>query len=671
MKFKFQKVILLSSLIFILTISGLFSQTKTKTTTEQDTVLIEINGNQISTKDLRNKINTVPPMNRHHYKSIKGQKQVLDYLVQREIFYAEAINHGYDQVEEVKKVTHQKLKPIINQLYFEEILDKDFNLSEEDLQNYYTTNRSAYTIAPKVTIQYLQTDEEHLEEVQQKINSSIDFEKIISEYSLNELSIENKGIIRNIRLNGFISGIGRDTELDKYIADANIDPQTIHGPFTTSTGIHFFKKLDYEPAIIKTFQEVKGEIENRLKTQKENEIYTELMDKLRINYEVKFYNTKLDSVNIFSILPEQRDIIIAEGNHPEIVLTLGEVGQLLKNAAQMERMNINEAPVRENIIKRELDSRILYADAQNQNKLEQYKNKYEIQEIKKDLLVNYWYNNQISNSISVSEDEINEHYAENTEKFTIPASRNLRQFVANDEKSAKKHLKKIKRFLKKNQEEDIINYIKENSLKPEGDGLIKNVYANGIIPGVGKDELYNDKVWELKIKEISDIFKNQHSEVVFFYVIDETPESVRPLEDIEASIKNIISRRKAQAKFEQVKDELIVKYNANPNYELLKSNITAEELFTKAEEAQKKFAFAEAVFIFDQIISDYEGTNDAYKAAFMKAFVTAEELKDKDKGIIMFEEFINNYPEGDLHEDARFMLETLKSGTSIENLLSE
>ncbi len=670
---KLQRITLLTVLFLMLSCAGLFAQTKknTQTSAKQDTVLIVIDGRKITTEDLRNKINTVPAMNRHHYKSINGQKKILDYLVQREIFYSEALKLGYDKDEEVKKIIHQRLKPIINQIYFDEVLAKDLKLSEQDLQNYYATNRSAYTIAPRVTIQYLQTNSENLNTVQEQINNRIDFEKIIAEHSLNEFSVDNKGIIRNIRLNGFISGIGRDPELDKLIADATIDHQIIHGPFTTSTGIHFFKKLDYEPTVIRPFAEVKTEIENRLKAQKQNEIYVDLMDKLRMQYNVRFHKAILDSLNVLNIMPNQRNIIIAEGSHPEITITFSEVGQLLRNAASMERMNINDPAVRENIIKREIDSRLLYAHAQNQKIHEKHSNKFEIKDLKIDIIVNHWYSQKIASQIKVSQEEIDKHYIENTDKYTTPASRNIRQFVSQDEKAARKHRRKINGFLKKNQEDRIITYLRNESIKPDGDGLLKHVYQNDIIPGVGKDETYNAKVWDLKIKELSDIFKNRHGDVIFFYVVEETPPSVTPLESIEASIRNIISRRKAQEKFEEIKDDLIVKYNAYPHYELLVSSVTAQQLFDMAEEAQKKFSFAEAIFFFDQIIDDYADTDDAYKAFFMKAFITAEELKDTAKGIALFEEFLDKYKDGDLNEDAKFMLKTLQTGTSIESFLKD
>lgn len=673
MKNQFQRITLLILIIFTFLAPNLLAQRATTRAkaAPKDTVLVVIGTTEITTNDLRQKINTLPAMYRHRYKSINGQKEILDRIVIEQVFFAEALKAGYDKNDEVKKAINQALRPVINQIFFDEVLDKELKISQRDLENFYNANRTSYMIAPKVTIQHLQIDESDLSKVQQEINANNDFSKIIAAYSKNEFSANNGGYIRNIRLNGFITGIGRDTDLDKHIADANIDPNFVNGPFRTSTGIHYFKKIDYEPTVIRTFDEVRAEIENRLRSQKQNEIYVELMDKLRVIHNVRFHTNRLDTLNVLNVLPQQRGIIIAESNLPEMTITFGEVGQILRNAAATERMNINDPAIRENLIKREIDSRLLYAHALSQGALEKHKNRFEIKEVKMTHILRHWFNEEITNKVVVTQDEIDKYYAENTDKYTIPASRNIRQFVFENERAAKRHHKAVARHLRRNQEDRIIALLRKESVRPEGDGLLRNIYQNNIVPGLGQDETYNQKIWQLKVNELSDIFRNRNDEIVFFYVVEETPASVRPLEDVYASLHNIIRRRKANEDFETMKETLIAKYKAFPNYDLLVSRITAQQLFDLAEEAQKKFAFTEAIFYFDQIISDFKDTDDAYKAHFMKAFLTSEELKDKAKAIELFEEMLAKYPSGDLNDSAKFMLEALKTDIPIEQLISE
>jgi TolA-binding protein len=57
----------------------------------------------------------------------------------------------------------------------------------------------------------------------------------------------------------------------------------------------------------------------------------------------------------------------------------------------------------------------------------------------------------------------------------------------------------------------------------------------------------------------------------------------------------------------------------------------------------------------------HKNNKDDYKAMFMKGFLFAEELKDTEKAIALFEEFLTLYPEGDLSESAQYMLSSLKN----------
>ena len=672
-KSKFSKIVLLTFVILISANTAIFAQRKTTQSKPavKDTILVEIKDANITTQDLRDKINSLPSMYRHRYKSVDGQKQILDMMITEQVFYKKALELGYDQNEDVKKAIHDGIKPIANQIYFEELVKKEVKFNPKDAEDHYNKNRASYSIAPKVTIQHLQIDEEDLTKVKSELNNNADFTEIIKTYSKNSHSAGQNGMIQNIRLNGFITGIGQDSQLDKHISDASIDQHLVHGPFITSTGIHFFKKLNYEPTIIRPFSEVKDEIETRLKAQKENQFYTEHIDKLQAKYKVKFHNELLNQYNVLSILPEQRDVVIAEGNHPEIKLTLGDIGQILRNAAANERMDINNQSIRDNVIKREIESKVLYAAAQDTKIPEKFKNRTEIQQVYLGNVLNSWYRGEIMGKTEVTRDEILEYYAENTDKYTIPGSKNIRQFVAKDEKAAKKHHKAIARMLNRNQEDRIITLVRKESLNSDADGMLSNIYNNKIIPGLGIDETYNNKVFETKTGQLSDIFRNKDNQVVFFYVVEEIEEKVRPLAEVENSLQSIIQRRKANELFEQTKEILLVEYNVVKHLDRIVSAITPEELFTLAEQAQKKFSFGEAIFYFDQIISDYENSDHAYKAMFMKAFVTAEDLKDKAKAIDVFEELLSKYPNGDLNESAEFMLEALKSDTPIEMLISE
>jgi outer membrane protein assembly factor BamD (BamD/ComL family) len=99
--------------------------------------------------------------------------------------------------------------------------------------------------------------------------------------------------------------------------------------------------------------------------------------------------------------------------------------------------------------------------------------------------------------------------------------------------------------------------------------------------------------------------------------------------------------------------------------------ISPEELFNLAEESQRGFDNNSAIHIFQQIITDFPETEYAYRALFMQAFIISEEPRNRDRAISLFEQLLEQYPVGDLNESAAFMLQLLKSGTPIEQLLGQ
>jgi len=107
-------------------------------------------------------------------------------------------------------------------------------------------------------------------------------------------------------------------------------------------------------------------------------------------------------------------------------------------------------------------------------------------------------------------------------------------------------------------------------------------------------------------------------------------------------------------------EELNVEYDIKKYPERIQLNLSADELFTHADNAARSRNYKDAVIFYDQIIKNYANGVDDYKASFMKAFLVAEEMQDKDLALQLFRSFLAKYPEGDLHESARFMIDSLE-----------
>ena len=122
---------------------------------------------------------------------------------------------------------------------------------------------------------------------------------------------------------------------------------------------------------------------------------------------------------------------------------------------------------------------------------------------------------------------------------------------------------------------------------------------------------------------------------------------------------------------ENVSEDLKVEFNMRLYPERIRLSLSAEQLFDYADNAARNRNYKDAIRFYDQIILSYDNGDDDYKATFMKAFLIAEEMEETDKALELFEGLLSNFPEGDLHESARFMIDSLTGNTDIHDFIED
>jgi len=86
----------------------------------------------------------------------------------------------------------------------------------------------------------------------------------------------------------------------------------------------------------------------------------------------------------------------------------------------------------------------------------------------------------------------------------------------------------------------------------------------------------------------------------------------------------------------------------------------APTLLLKAAEASRNIRdYNTALKIYDQIIIDFPTYEKAPQALFLKAFTVDDNMGKKEEAKVIYEEFLEKYPDDDFAESARFMLDNL------------
>lgn len=89
---------------------------------------------------------------------------------------------------------------------------------------------------------------------------------------------------------------------------------------------------------------------------------------------------------------------------------------------------------------------------------------------------------------------------------------------------------------------------------------------------------------------------------------------------------------------------------------------TEQDLYTEAQNHSEDGNFESAIGTYEKILELFPDSPRVYKAQFLIGFVYSENLKDQQKAKENYLKVIDDYPECDLADDARYMIEMMETG---------
>jgi hypothetical protein len=143
-------------------------------------------------------------------------------------------------------------------------------------------------------------------------------------------------------------------------------------------------------------------------------------------------------------------------------------------------------------------------------------------------------------------------------------------------------------------------------------------------------------------------------------------ERVRSLESVpKPSLERKIYSQKFEAAFRRTIDSLETKYTVRVDEKALlgEEGYVEQEARRLFEQAQGTSDAVARIKLYEQIVEKHGESKFAAQAQFMIGFVYAEELKDESKARAALEQVIARYPQSELVDSARWMLENMARGT--------
>jgi len=541
-------------------------------------------------------------------------------------------------------------------------------VTEEDKRSYYEENKKFFYVNPNITVNLIQLpDEETALQAIKELRSGKSFEEVSNLYNINNYIKSLKGVVKNIRLNGNIPGIGSDYELEDLIAKAQPDTTAILGPYKTTTGWYVFRVIDHQPGYQKTYEEVYSELEQRVKPVVETRLLNNLMTELKTKYAVVVDSTLVNQIDLRNPA-KNKDIeeqVLVNASIPELTITVKSLLDSFSKVSPQEQLFFTKGGGAKQFLEQELIRNLLYLEAKNQNYEEYLKDNEDYQQMKRYYMLQKAYKMLVVDSVKIDSEDTRNYYDAHIQDFTNPAYRTIRVLWFNDVEAAESARKKYTLYIAFNDTIRINNLIETKSTKPKL-SILDHIYNNGIITGIGPDKDFCDMVWNNPVGYISPVFKTARGDIVFFEILSETPPQVKSFTEVEPSIYNILRRERQMAQQEKVTQQLYEEFHMVLHPERITLQVNADELFKMADDAAKSRNFNDAIAIYDQIIQHFPNGSDDYRASFMKAFVIAEELKDKERALQLFKDFLKKYPQGDLNESAQFMIDSLEGKIQLE-----
>lgn len=98
---------------------------------------------------------------------------------------------------------------------------------------------------------------------------------------------------------------------------------------------------------------------------------------------------------------------------------------------------------------------------------------------------------------------------------------------------------------------------------------------------------------------------------------------------------------------------------------------SARFLFQAAEVSKAVGKYDQAIQLWRRVNDSYPNYAKAPESLFLIAFTYDNEASDKEKAKESYQAFIDKYPQHELNDDARQLLDYLKSGKTIEEIMKE
>jgi peptidyl-prolyl cis-trans isomerase C len=261
-------------------------------------ILAKVDDHVITLDDLERQIERQPPAMRARYAAPEMRKQLLDNLVRFEVMFREAEKRGYDKDPDVQRSLKQQMVNQLVQREFEARL-RPGDVPEAEARKYYESHPLDYNRPEEVRVSQIVVKDKAsatraLAEAKALApGDAAAFRQVVGKYSVDETS----------RLRGGeLPPFDRQTTLQpKALVEAAFAlnaPASLSPVVQTDQGFHILRLVQKRPALTRSFDDAKPEIQRRLLQEGRQQRIETWANEMRAQQKVVVFEDRLKEVKI-------------------------------------------------------------------------------------------------------------------------------------------------------------------------------------------------------------------------------------------------------------------------------------------------------------------------------------------------------------------------------------
>lgn len=275
--------IALACALVLLLAGQAFAQKEAPVSEPSQTVLAKVNGTSITMSDFLDLVAGLPPQQQHL--AFRNRERVLDSLVNKELFFQEAMSGGLDTDPDVVSLMAKFKKEMVTQAFLRKVVERAKPVTEADTERFYLENKDRFKTPEKITASHivLKTEEE-AKAVQAALREGKDFVDLAKERSNGPRAAQGGSL-------GSITRGEMPLEFDQVAF--NLSVGSISEFVKTPFGFHIIKVTDHISPTQMEFSEVSERIQQRLQAERQQEAVRAFLEEATTKATIETYPERL------------------------------------------------------------------------------------------------------------------------------------------------------------------------------------------------------------------------------------------------------------------------------------------------------------------------------------------------------------------------------------------